>query len=990
MQEERSLQYPCFSKQVAEVRTQPIDDVDLVYLNTIGSGSHAAWNATIAVNDQVMTFKLDTGAEVTAITEPAFLQLKDVPLQAPTKTLHGPDQQPLKVLGQVTLTLSSKGQACTHNVYVVRDLEQNLLGLPAIEELNLLAKVAEVRQEPDDLGDITTQFPALFSGLGTLNGEFQIRLKPDATPFALHTPRNVPLPLRKKVKEELSRMESLGVISKVDVPTPWCAGMVVVPKKDGTVRICVDLKPLNTAVLREAHPLPKVDDTLAQLSGAKVFSKLDANSGFWQIPIEEESRHLTTFITPFGRFCFNKMPFGISSAPEHFQRRMNEILDNLPGVLCLMDDIIVYGKDQQEHKQRLLATLQRLQTAGVTLNREKCQFGKTTLSFLGHIISADGVSPDPNKVKAIASMKTPTTTTELRRFLGMVNQLGKFTPEIAELSKPLRELLSKQSTWLWGPSQASAFQKLKAALTSPTVLAWYDPSADTKLSADASAYGLGAVLLQKVNGEEWKPVAYASRSMTETEMRYAQIEKEALATTWACERFSDYILGKTIAIETDHKPLVPLLSNKQLDNIPPRVLRFRLRLMRFDYSIVHVPGKLLYTADALSRAPQTHSEEDLRCSTCIEAHMAAILSQFPANEDRLDVYRKAQAEDPTLSEIISYCTNGRPEKHSVKGPMKHYWQARHDLTIGEGLLLYQSRIVVPESLQHETLCKIHQGHQGIQRCRLRVTSSLWWPGVSTQMEELVKKCSTCMRLSPPVREPMIPSPLPTYPWEKVATDLFEFQGQHYLLLVDYFSRYPEVIRLHSTTSASVISAMKSVFSRHGIPSTIVSDNGPQYDSAGMKAFASSYGFKHITSSPHYPQSNGQAERTVKTVKGLLQDSPDIFLSLLSYRATPLPWCGLSPGELLMGRRLRTDVPETKRLLTPNWPHLKGFAEKDKEMKERQKETYDRQHRVRPVPTLPDDTPVWVNTQGRQVPGRVITTAGTPRSYVVEVPSGQVR
>ena len=415
----------CFSKGVAEVSSQPTSNLDITYLNTIGSGSHASWKATIKVNNQMMTFKLDTGAEVTALTEPAFLQLRDVPLQAPTKALHGPDRKPLKVLGQVTLTFSSKEKTCIHNAFVVRDLEQNLLGLPAIQDLNLLAKVAEVRPGPDDLGDVTAQFPALFSGLGTLKGEFHIRLKPDATPFALHTPRNVPLPLRMKVKEELARMESMGVISKIDVPTPWCAGMVVVPKKDGTVRICVDLKPLNTAVLREPHPLPKVDDTLAQLSGAKVFSKLDANSGFWQIPIEEKSRHLTTFITPFGRFCFNKMPFGISSAPEHFQRRMNEILDNLPGVLCLMDDIIIHGKNQQEHKERLLATLQRLQAAGVTLNQEKCQFGKSTLNFLGHIISADGISPDPNKVKAVANMTTPTNTTELRRFLGMVRPFSR-------------------------------------------------------------------------------------------------------------------------------------------------------------------------------------------------------------------------------------------------------------------------------------------------------------------------------------------------------------------------------------------------------------------------------------------------------------------------------------------------------------------------------------------------------------------------------------
>ena len=206
--------------------------------------------------------------------------------------------------------------------------------------------MVEVRQGPDDLGDFTAQFPALFSGLGTLKGEFHIHLKPDATPFALHTPWNVLLPLCKKVKEEVAHMESLGVTS---LPTPWCAGMVVIPKNDRTVRICVDLKPLNTAVLCEPHPLPKVYDTLAQLSGAKVFSKLDANSGFWQIPIEEKSRHLTTFITPLDRVCFNKMLFGISSTPVHFQRRMNQIPDNLPGVLCLMDDIIIHGKNQQEH-----------------------------------------------------------------------------------------------------------------------------------------------------------------------------------------------------------------------------------------------------------------------------------------------------------------------------------------------------------------------------------------------------------------------------------------------------------------------------------------------------------------------------------------------------------------------------------------------------------------------------------------------------------------
>ena len=222
--------------------------------------------------------------------------------------------------------------------------------------------------------------------LETLGEEYEIYLKPDATPYSLFTPRHVPLPLRQKIQEELNRMESIGVISKVDEPTPWCVGMAVVPKKEGAVRICVYLKPLNENVLRKAHPLPQVDKTLAQLAGAQIFSKLDANSGFWQIPLAKRSRLLTTFITSFGRYCFNKMPLGICSAPEHFQKRMSMILSQLDGVLCLMDDVLVFGKDQTEHDKRLKAVLHKIETAGVTLNPSKCEFRRRQLIFLGHVV----------------------------------------------------------------------------------------------------------------------------------------------------------------------------------------------------------------------------------------------------------------------------------------------------------------------------------------------------------------------------------------------------------------------------------------------------------------------------------------------------------------------------------------------------------------------------------------------------------------------------
>ena len=832
-------------------------------------------------------------------------------------------------------------------------------------------------------------YPRVFQGLGNFGEPYDIKLKPNAQPHCLYTPRRVPLPLRGKVKTELDRMESLGVISKVEAPTLWCAGMVAVPKKSGAIRICVDLKPLNESVLREVHPLPKVDDTLAQLAGATLFTKLDANSGFWQIPLSEQSRPLTTFITPFGRYHFNKLPFGISSAPEHFQRRMSRILEGLEGVVCQMDDILVFGQNETQHDARLAAVLKRINASGATLNPEKCSFRQTQLHFLGHVINKEGVSADPHKTSALTEMQAPQNVTELRRFLGMANQLGKFSPRLAMLSQPLRELLSTKSQWMWGPEQERAFSAIKMELSQPTVLALYDPEKETKLSADSSSYGLGAVLLQK-HKSAWKPVAFASRSLSETETRYAQIEKEALAVTWGCEKFVDYILGKRICIETDHKPLVPLLSSKHLDNLPPRILRFRLRLARYDYSISHVPGKLLYTADTLSRAPVTSGTSETAWQAEAEQLLASIIAGLPAGSDRLEAYRRAQSEDPVCAEAVKLCQEGWPSKHHIHSELRPYWEARGNLAVADNLLLYGSRIVIPPSLRKCVLAKIHHGHLGMQKCQLRANTSVWWPGISAQLENWVRNCRECAEHSVPRSEPLLPSPLPLYPWQKVGCDLFQRDKAVYLLVVDYYSRYPEVVKLTSTTSNSVISVLKSIFARHGIPEEVRSDNGPQFDSDEFSKFATSYNFSHHTSSPHYPQSNGLVERAVRTVKKLQKESADPNLALLSYRATPLHWCRLSPAELLMGRMVRTTLPRLQQQFIPNWSYVETFRRQDEELKSKQKAAFDKRHRATPLTNIPEDTAVFVRTGDRQVPGTVVSSAPAPRSYLVNTPTGQVR
>lgn len=503
-------------------------------------------------------------------------------------------------MGHFMGKLKHKRNKFEQEMYVVKRLHKPLLGQPAIQALGLVKRIEEVQVEKQSQIE---QHPNLFTGLGKLQGEYTIKLQDGAKPYALTTPRRVPIPLKKRVKAELDRMVSQGVIQKIQEPTDWCAGMVVAPKSNGKVRICVDLTRLNNSVCRERHPLPSVDQVLGQLAGAKVFSKLDANSGFWQIPLSPESIPLTTFITPFGRFCFHRLPFGITSAPEHFQRRMSELVGDKDGVVCLIDDILIHGQTQEEHDKRLSEVLRKLQEAGLTLNKEKCEFSKTRVSFLGHIVDESGVRADPDKIQAIQNISAPTSVSEVRRFLGTVNQMSKFAPNLAEEMKPLRDLLIKGNHWTWEAPQQKAFTTIKQRLTTSPVLAFFDPTLKTVVSADASSYGLGATLLQQQLTGELKPVGYVSRSMTPTEQRYAQIEKEALALTWACERFSDYLLGLDFLIQTDHKPLVPLFSVKALEELPIRVQRFRMRMLRYRFNIEHIPGKDLVVADMLSRAP---------------------------------------------------------------------------------------------------------------------------------------------------------------------------------------------------------------------------------------------------------------------------------------------------------------------------------------------------------------------------------------------------
>uniref|UniRef100_A0A669BXN3 Gypsy retrotransposon integrase-like protein 1 n=1 Tax=Oreochromis niloticus TaxID=8128 RepID=A0A669BXN3_ORENI len=979
----------CRNKKLCEINAATVSensdtDDEVAFLGSLSAETkESPWVTEINVDKCNTLFKIDTGADVTAVPETFYSQHQLGRLDKPKRVLQGPGGTRLKVKGMFTATLSKNNHKTKEDIYVVQGLCTPLLSGHAAVALQLVARVNHISL--DSIDAVKQEFPKLFSGLGKMEGEYNIVLKPGAQPFSLSTPRRISLPLLPKVKEELNRMEQQGVISKVEEPTDWCAPMVVVPKRTGKVRICSDLTELNKYVMREKHPLPSVEHTLGQLAGAKVFSKLDASAGFWQIPLSRDSSLLTTFITPFGRYCYNRLCFGISSAPEHFQKRMARILEGLEGVLCQMDDVLIWGTSQAEHDERQRKALVRLQEAGVTLN-DKCEFSKNRIKFLGQVIEASGVSADPDKVHAVSSMDEPSNISEVRRFLGMVNHLGKFLPHLAEKTRPLRDLLKKSNLWSWGPQQQQAFDGIKKELTTPPGLALYDPNADTCVSADSSSYGLGAVLLQRYADLGWKPVAYASRALTATEQRYAQIEKEALASTWACERFAEFLIGKTFHIETDHKPLVSLLGSKGLDELPPRIQRLRMRLMRFSYTISHVPGRDIATADVLSRAPVGDTTEGLPEEE-INLYVESVIASLPATEPRLREIQTHQDSDSILNQLKKFCVEGWPDKYSIERVFRPYLPFSGDLTVHNGLLLYGSRIVIPTSLRADILSKLHEGHLGITKCRERAKQSVWWPGLSSELIKVIETCDTCCRERTKHKETMLPTEFPQRPWAMVGTDLFQIENKQYLVIVDYFSRFFEVAKLTSTTSEAVIEHCKSIFARHGIPEQVRSDNGPQFSSDSFKRFAQEWGFSHETSSPHFPQSNGEAERAVRTIKSLLKKSGDPYLALMAYRATPLA-NGYSPTELLMGRRIRTTVPVIPSQLNPRGTNTDKLKAIEQSYRQKQRQNYNRRHRAHDMLQLNPGDKVWVSDMDTR--GTVVSMAGSPRSYIVETAKGTLR
>ena len=640
-------------------------------------------------------------------------------------------------------------------------------------------------------------------------------------------------------------------------------------------------------------------------------------------------------------------------------------------------DILVRGSNEEEHYQRLKSVLDKAKQMNLKLNKDKCQIEKTEIKYIGHILSKDGLKADPDKIKAVLDMPAPTDKKGLERFNGMIQYLAQFIPNLSEISAPIRKLCEGYVAWHWDSEQEDSFNKLKKLVTNTPVLQYYDVNKEVTLSVDSSMLGLGAVLFQ-----ENKPIAYASKALTKSQQNYAQIEKEMLAIVFGCEKFHDYLSGKEqITVESDHKPLESIFK-KPLYRAPIRLQRMLLTLQKYPLKVHFKPGKEMYVADTLSRAYLT----DGNCVTS-EDRFHVNMIEVSMSENRLSEIRSKTESDSELCKLKQTVLEGWPDtRNEVPEEIKKYWNIRDEITIAEDILFKAAKVIIPAEMRQEMLRQIHSAHFGIEKCIMRAKDVLYWPGMYSDIENCFAKCGICQKhRNKNKKEPMIIHELPDRPWSKIGADLFEWDNENYLILVDYYSGYFEIPYLRSTKSAEVIKRCKAKFSVHGIPDQLISDNGPQFSSSEFRRFAQSYNFKHITSSPKFPQSNGTAERAVQTAKRLLtkakEDGKDPYLALLDFRNTPIDKKLGSPVQRLMGRRTRTLLPTSSELLKPKVIDTSVVTRRKQECAKKKKVYYDRQAKA--LPELSSGENVYVKLQNNWQEAKINSSADEPRSYLVE-------
>uniref|UniRef100_A0A914HTM2 RNA-directed DNA polymerase n=1 Tax=Globodera rostochiensis TaxID=31243 RepID=A0A914HTM2_GLORO len=659
------------------------------------------------------------------------------------------------------------------------------------------------------------EFPIAFSpGLGHCNKmKAHLYLQSGAQPVFCRA-RPVPHGAREAVDAELERLLEIGAIKQIDY-SQWAAPIVAVKKKSGAIRVCIDFSTgLNDRLELNRHPLPRPEDIFNAIHRASIFSKIDFKDAYLQVELDERSKHLVGLNTHRGLFQYQRLPFGVKSAPSIFQKLMDELIAGLPGVFVYLDDFVVASANHQDHCSTLRTFFSRLQEWGLRVRLSKCKFMCEQLKFLGHIVSADGIRPDPARSAAIESMPAPTNAQTLRSFLGAINYYSRFVKQMREIRTPLDELLKKDVSWHWGPAQQHAFDTAKQILQSELLLTHYDPDKPITVAADASKDGIGATI-----SHTFKPRVCST-----------EIPSHAV------------------------RPLIHPAHGSQTPN-------FNFWVKNGDSHLYSLTSSEVGTYfDELRFQNKVHFNQKFRT----EPDLSAAAYVFQANIDQLlvvaDEIAACTANDETLCQVLQHCRTHWP-KEAASSPLSAFFVHRSKLSEVQGCLLFGDRVIIPAELRQRILKALHFTHPGMVRMKSLARQFVYWPRITTDIVRWVRNCPDCaFAAKAPPKVPLRPWPSAGAIYERLHMDFAGpcSGGFKYLVVVDAHSKWPEVIKINATSAPFLITQLTWLFSRYGFPKEIVSDNGPPFKSSELSQFCRSKGIKQTFAPPFHPQSNGQA------------------------------------------------------------------------------------------------------------------------------------
>ena len=958
---------------------------------------------------QEVVWTADTGVLRTLLAERDWDKLKkkneNMQLKK-AKTVFRPygTQYSLPVLGKAKVKLQCVAGAKSKSmVYVVKGQKESLLGRVDSEKLGIVTikrkgepgtkdtvrQLAEVKlqmqtqrnqsQLQRKMAGLLDQYPQLFTGIGQARvPPVHIHIKEGVSPVTQKL-RPVPVSMMDPLKAKLDMYVKEGVIEGplgADQATGWVHNVVLTGKKwdPKAIRLNLDTRMMKKAVVPAQYPIPTPEQLRHKFLGSNRYSIVDLNDAFHQFPLDEESKELFKFTTPYGIYKYHRLVMGAHPASGECQSKMAEILRGLEGVVQIKDDIVVHGKDDQ-HDERLEAVLDRLREFNITLRRDKCSLGQSAVKWFGHIFSEQGMSPDPEKVENIRAWPEPKDKAEVKSFLQTVQFCAPYMrmgegETYSDVTGPLRKLTRHGTHFKWTEECSRSFKKLKSQLSSDTVLMNYDPSRKTRVYVDHGPDGLASTVAQgysdvkdpRDRNMQWRPVYHTSRALTKAERAYGKMDGESLGVYSGIITNRRYLYGTEFTVVTDHQPLVPLYNNPSRP-APVRVERHRSKLRHFTFDLQYEPG---YTSpcDYASRHPpaKTHFSEEEKREFGVEDEeedkeiwVNRVEEQAEVEAVTLAEVRQALQEDYRLKQLMKEVTKGRMDQDTKSS---EYGQVFTELTVANGLLLKGEQLVIPRSLYGRVLAAAHEGHQGEDRTIRNLRERNWFPGMAEKCRMFVKSCHPgCTASVPGMRPaPMLNRDTPDGPWKVLSADykgpIGGPRGYYFHVLVDQYSKWPEVCVTDSTRFQKLFPVLDRTFATHGIPEEIVHDGGPPYNSKEWRRYAKETGFEIRPCTPEHPQSNGLAEKMmtsiVKVTHAALAEKKnpkeEISKFLINYRNTPHSSTKKKPSELMMNRTVRTKLPV---LIKPPRGELHLTAQaNDRAAKAKHKEYGDKHRRAR--------------------------------------------